>query len=454
MAHIKIVDDEPAILDTLSEILSDEGYRISTAPDGVEALKALQHSQADVVLLDIWMPGVDGMEVLAQIHKDYPDTTVIMMSGHGSIETAVRAIKLGAYDYVEKPLSLEKVCLTVAHALREKSLKDENTGLRKKIERRYRLIGQSPQMLYLLNQIKTAGPTNGRVLISGENGTGKELVAIAVHNTSLRAKSSFVEVNCAAIPENLIESELLGHEKGAFTGADSRKTGRFEQAHGGTIFLDEIGDMSLSTQAKVLRVLQEQRFCRVGGTEQVEVDVRVVAASNKNLPEEIKAGNFREDLYYRLNVIPLFVPPLRERKDDIPLLIDYFLKSVCEEERLKSKTVSPEACAMLMEYSWPGNVRELKNMVERLVIMTPGKEIMIEDIKRFSHPEAYKETSGLYKDSSFKGAKEQFEREFIINSLSENNWNISKTAEVLKIERSHLHKKIKTLGIEVNPDYS
>ena len=372
---ILIVDDEPGILKALSGVLQDEGYEVATAKNGETALKRIKEESPSLVLLDIWMEGLDGLETLKRIKDLSPELVVIMMSGHASIETAVKATKLGAYDYIEKPLSLEKITLLVRHAIHEQQLKTENLSLKQSIERRFTLVGESPSIQNLRKLIKTASASNSRIFISGENGTGKELVARAIHLQSPRRNRPFIEINCAAIPDPLIESELFGYEKGAFTGADTAKQGRFEQAHGATLFLDEIGDMSLATQAKVLRVLQEQRFLRVGGSKTIEVDVRVIAASNKNLLEEIKNGNFREDLYYRLNVIPLHIPPLRERKEDIPLLVNYSLNSLSAEQGLRPKEITPEANNLLMQYDWPGNVRELKNLVERFMIMVPHTKI-------------------------------------------------------------------------------
>ena len=374
-ASILVVDDEEAIVSSLSSILQDEGYEVSVAKSGVEALKTYMADPPDLMLLDIWMPEMDGLETLRRIREFVPTAQVMMMSGHGSIETAVKAIKLGAYDYIEKPLSLENVTLRVKHALEQYRLEEENRSFRTKVQRKFELVGQSPAMQQLRQLIETAGPTNSRVLIGGENGTGKELVARAIHLQSARADRPFVAVNCAAIPETLIESELFGHEKGSFSGATSMKRGQFEQADGGTLFLDEIGDMSLNTQAKVLRALQEQQFTRVGGTKLLKVDVRVLAASNKDLLKEIEKGAFREDLYYRLNVVPIVVPPLRERREDIPLLIRHFMKLHAEEQGLRIKEVTPEAMNVFQQYEWPGNIRELRNLIERLMIMVPGNVI-------------------------------------------------------------------------------
>jgi two-component system nitrogen regulation response regulator NtrX len=456
---ILIVDDEPAILNSVSKILEDEGYQVVVAKSGTEALKLLSTDLPDLVLLDIWMPDLDGLETLKRAKEQAPKLQVMMMSGHGSIETAVKAIKLGAYDYIEKPLSLENVTLRVRHALDQRRLEEENLNLRTKVERRFELVGTSPAMQKLRQLIATAGPTNGRVLIAGENGTGKELVARAIHLQSPRLNRPFVAVNCAAIPETLIESELLGHERGAFTGATTQKRGQFEQADGGTLFLDEIGDMSLSTQAKVLRVLQEQQFTRVGGNKLIKVDVRVIAASNKNLPKEIEKGTFREDLYYRLNVLPIEVPPLRERKEDIPLLVKHFLRSQAEEQGIKTKDITPEAQEVLQQYEWPGNIRELRNLIERLMIMVSGLVIEASHVEGSLHSRpatqagsSVPSTLAAKSYDSLRDARNAFERDYIARKLREHNWNVSKTAEDLKIERSHLHRKIKLLGVELRPE--
>lgn len=456
---ILIVDDEPAILTSLSKILEDEGYQITVAKSGQEALKLLSADPPDLMMLDIWMPDLDGIETLKRARELAPQVQVVMMSGHGNIETAVKAIKLGAYDFIEKPLSLENVTLRVRHALDQRRLHEENKSLRSKVERQFELVGTSPAMQKLRALIKTAGPTNARVLIGGENGTGKELVARAIHQQSPRADKPFVAVNCAAIPETLIESELLGHEKGAFTGATTQKRGQFEQADGGTLFLDEIGDMSLSTQAKVLRVLQEQQFTRVGGTKVIKVDVRVIAASNKDLPAEIKKGNFREDLYYRLNVVPIEVPPLRARKEDIQLLVMHFLKAHAEEQKVKLKGITPDALRALEQYDWPGNIRELRNLIERLMIMVPSETIEAAHISlllqaRPASAGGAAATSQLAMKNfdSLKDARNAFEREYISRKLREHNWNVSRTADDLKIERSHLHRKIKLLNVELRPE--
>lgn len=466
-ASVLVVDDEDAIVSSLSSILQDEGYEVSVAKSGVEALKIYTTDPPDLMLLDIWMPEMDGLETLRRIKELVPTAQVMMMSGHGSIETAVKAIKLGAYDYIEKPLSLENVTLRVKHALEQYRLEEENRSLRTKVQRKFELVGQSPAMQQLRQLIDTAGPTNSRVLIGGENGTGKELVARAIHLRSARADRPFVAVNCAAIPETLIESELFGHEKGSFTGATSMKRGQFEQADGGTLFLDEIADMSLNTQAKVLRALQEQQFTRVGGTKLMKVDVRVLAASNKDLMKEIEKGVFREDLYYRLNVVPIVVPPLRERREDIPLLIRHFMKLHAEEQGLRVKEVTPEAMNVFQQYEWPGNIRELRNLIERLMIMVPGGVIdtaqanLALQVKPVGSPApagsgtaTAPAASPIFTQpyDSLRDARNAFEKEYIARKLREHHWNISRTAEDLKIERSHLHRKIKLLDVEMRPE--
>ena len=447
--RILIIDDEESIRQTLSGILKDEGYDVLLAPDAEIGLERVREERPNLILLDIWMPGMDGMEALEKLKSEMPSIPVIMMSGHGTIETAVQATKLGAYDFIEKPLSLDKVLLCASNALSLHRLEEENKRLKEKYSGWQKMVGESSAMKMLKDQIITVAPTNAWVLITGENGTGKELVANMIHKNSERNSHSFIDVNCAAIPEELIESELFGHEKGAFTGAISSKRGKFDLANDGTLFLDEIGDMSLKTQAKILRILQEQRFERVGGDKSVKVDVRVIAATNKDLLEEIKAGNFREDLYYRLNVVPFEVPPLRERKEDIPILVEKFKTLYIADARCEEKNFDPEALKVLEYYPWPGNVRELKNLVERLVIMTRGATITIKDLP----PDIVGETKkgdlfGKY--STLKEAKSGFEKDFIVEKLHENEGNITKTADAIGVERSNLHKKIKTFGLDTN----
>ncbi len=445
--HILIVDDERAIQATLRGVLEDEGYRVTAVGSAQEALSRLSDEAPDLVFLDIWMPGMDGLEALAEIKQRRPETAVVMISGHATIETAVKATKLGAYDFVEKPLSLEKMLLVVARTLEHARLQREHQQLLLRVERGQEIVGTSVVMEELRQQIVIAAPTNGRVLIHGENGAGKELVARAVHARSARAEGPFVEVNCAAIPEELIESELFGHERGAFTGAVARRRGKFELADGGTLFLDEIGDMSLKTQAKVLRVLEEQAFERVGGKETLRVDVRVLAASNQNLQEQIAAGRFREDLFYRLSVIPIEVPPLRKRKEDLPALVEHFIALFSTENGRRPKTISVEALAYFLAYDWPGNVRELRNMVERLVIMAPRVVIGPEDLPPPLRTREGGTVDETQKDKTLKEAREAFERAYILGELRAHEWNMTRTAERLGIERSHLYRKLKSYGI-------
>jgi two-component system nitrogen regulation response regulator NtrX len=444
--HILIVDDEPAIQKALRDVLEDEGYRVSAVGSGADALKAVSDETPDLVFLDIWMPRMDGLDTLAELKRLRPEAAVVMISGHGTIETAVKATRLGAYDFVEKPLSLEKTLVTVTRALEHGRLERENAGLRARLDERNVIIGDSAPMRALREQIAIAAPTSGRVLIHGENGSGKELVARAIHEQSARSQRPFVEVNCAAIPEELIESELFGHERGAFTNALARRRGKFELADGGTLFLDEIGDMSLKTQAKVLRALEEQAFERVGGRDTLRVDVRVIAASNRDVPSLIAQGTFREDLFYRLNVIPIEVPPLRARKEDVPALVEHFVRAFCADNGKRLKTVAPAALTYFTTYDWPGNVRELRNMVERLVIMVAADTIGVEHLppplRARTAPAA-----GPGDGKPLKEARDGFERAYILAELRAQDWNMTRTAERLGIERSHLYRKIRAYGI-------
>ena len=450
--NILVVDDESSIRESLSGILRDEGYEVSVATDGVTALKRVEEDPPDLMFLDIVMPGIDGLETLQKLKEKFPEIYVIIISAYGTIETAVKALKYGAFDFIEKPLSLEKVVLTVKHAFDFIKLNQENWLLRQKIFPTFRLDGISPSLTQLKEDIERAAPTNASILITGENGSGKELVARLIHQTSRRSNKSLVEVNCAAIPEELIESELFGYEKGAFTGASSRKLGKFDLANEGTLFLDEIADMSLKTQAKILRILEEQKFERVGGSKTIEVDVRIIAATNKDLPGEIKKGTFREDLYFRINVIPLNVPPLRERKEDIPVLANTFLNRFAQEQNIEEKTIGPEAMDILINYTWPGNVRELKNIVERLVIMTKEVVITPDDIIQSLKGAASSNDITHLFNLDLKEAKDTFEQRYITYKLSQCGDNISKTAETIGIERSHLHRKIKSLKIKFKGD--
>jgi two-component system nitrogen regulation response regulator NtrX len=447
MHSILIVDDESSIRQSLQEVLEEEGYKAAAVDSGEACLERLKKQPFEVVLLDVWLPGMDGLEALQKIRESQEAPEVIMISGHGTIETAVRATKLGAFDFLEKPLSIEKTLILVKNAIEAKRLRMENRDLKKQVLARSVIVGESIPMKALRQQIALMAPTNGRVLIFGESGTGKELVAHAIHAQSLRRDALFVELNCAAIPEELIESELFGHRKGSFSAALADKEGKFQKADGGTLFLDEVGDMSLKTQSKVLRTLDEQRFTPVGGDEPATVDARVIAATNKDLDEEIARGNFREDLFYRLNVIPFFVPALRERQEDIPLLARHFLKEFSAAYSRRPREMTDDAIATLMRYSWPGNVRELRNVIERIVIMNPT-------VSRFEGkhlpPLVYRE--GIRRApgtefSSLHQARAAYERDYILKKLDENHGNVSRTAEVLGLERSHLYRKMKTLGI-------
>jgi two-component system nitrogen regulation response regulator NtrX len=449
-ARILVIDDEENIRKSLKMILEYEGYEFFEAATGEDGLEKLREIVGlDLVLLDIKMPGKDGLEVLGEIRGQPTSPEVLMISGQGSIQAAVEATKLGAFDFLEKPLHRERVLLSIRNALKQKTLTREFLDLKKKAEKRYELIGNHPSIRGLWKEIQKIAPTNATVLIHGESGTGKELIARAIHSRSLRAKESFVQVNCAAIPEELIESELFGHEKGAFTGATEKKIGKFEQADGGTIFLDEIGDMSLKTQSKVLRVLEEGEVQKVGSSKIARVDVRVLAATNKNLPEEIGEGRFREDLYFRLNVVPLHSPPLRERKEDIPLLIDYFSRTFAEENNFKPRTFSASALEAMIRFPWKGNVRELKNIVERLMIMSEKDTIEAGEL-----PEGFSEGRGVsLPESGEVGTLREFrdlaERDFILAKLEANNWNISQTAREIDTPRSNLYKKLEQYGIKI-----
>ena len=449
MPSILVVDDEPGVRSSLSGVLRDEGFEVDAASSGEECLDRAARVAYDVIVLDVWLPGIDGIVTLQRLRERRIDAQVVMISGHGNIESAVRAIKMGAFDFVEKPLSIEKTVLVVRNALRQRDLEAENRALRARVDRQHVMVGESYAMRQLREQVEMAAPTNGRVLIYGDNGTGKELVARTLHQISRRRQGPFIEVNCAAIPEELIESELFGHQKGAFTGAVADKPGRFEQANSGTIFLDEIADMSLKTQAKVLRVLQEQIMEAVGGSTRIKVDARVLAATNKDLTSEIRAGRFREDLYFRLNVVPIFVPPLRDRQEDIALLADHFMATLAREYGRRPKTFDADAMIALKQYAWPGNVRELRNVVERLMIMVPGDRISSRDLSFLDQtltpgspaPPPVSASTPLHE------ARDRFERDYILRALAAQQGNISRTADMLGIERSNLYRKMRSFGI-------
>ena len=452
MSSILIVDDEAGVRASLAGVLRDEGYNVDTVDSGEACLEQVVRQPYDVLLLDIWLPGIDGLVTLERLRERHVELQVIMISGHGSVESAVRATKLGAFDFIEKPLSLEKTVLAVRNALRQRRLEVENRALRARVDRRLVLVGDSYVMAQLREQIAMAAPTNGRVLISGENGTGKELVARQIHALSHRRAAPFVEVNCAAIPEELIESELFGHAKGAFTGAVADRRGKFEMASAGTLFLDEIGDMSVKTQAKVLRALQEQIVEPVGGQSSVRVDVRVLAATNKDLAEEIRTGRFREDLYFRLNVIPMFVPPLRDRGDDVVRLAEHFVSEFSREYGRRPKRLSPEAVAVFKAYRWPGNVRELRNVMERVMIMVTGETIVAADL---SFLEVGILSAPVPRPPSVRPlyeARDEWERGYILGALAEFDGNISRTADILGVERSNLYRKMRSLGIGKKED--
>jgi two-component system nitrogen regulation response regulator NtrX len=448
---ILVVDDEPGIQASLTGSLGDEGYSASAVDSGEACLAALEERRFDLVLLDVWLPQMDGLETLARIRAMDAELPVVIISGHGNVETAVKAVRMGAQDFVEKPLTLEKTLLAVKNALRQKRLEAENRSLKEQVEHRWVMVGESAAIRALRADIAQAAPSNGRVLIFGENGTGKELVARNIHARSLRAAGPFVEVNCAAIPEELIESELFGHTRGAFTGALTAKKGKFELADSGTLFLDEVGDMTLKTQAKVLRVLQEQKVEPVGSSSSVTVDVRVIAATNKNLEEEIRKATFREDLFFRLNVIPFQVPPLRERREDIPLLARHFIAELSAEYGKRAKELSAEALDLLVALPWPGNVRELRNIIERLVIMTPGDRI---EARHLPAPllggiavPGDGGSEGLADFPSLAAAREDFERRYIWKKYQDCGGNMSRTAEALQVERSNLYRKMKGYGL-------
>jgi len=443
---ILIVDDERGIRETLSAVLRDEGFHADAVESGEECLKAIARRAYGCVLLDVWLPGISGLETLQQMRDANSDVAVVIISGHGNIETAVRATKLGAFDFIEKPLSIEKTVLTIRNALRQRQLERANAEMSAELKEEYEMVGASVAMRALRKQIAVVAPTDGRVLISGESGAGKELVARAIHAQSRRAAAPFIEVNSAAIPEELIESELFGHVKGAFTGATAVKKGKFELADGATLFLDEVSDMSANVQAKVLRVLEEQRFEPVGSNTPINVDVRVVAATNKRLDEEIEKGTFRSDLFFRLNVIPFEVPPLRERIEDVPLLIDHFNRRFAKAYGKKPKVFDAEAIELMQRYSWPGNVRELRNTIERVVIMHQNHRVAVTNLPAFGESEP---PASSYRFPSFKEASDAYHREFIQRKLDEADGNVSRAAELMGIDRSHLYRRMRALGISV-----
>jgi len=456
--RILIIDDEAAIRDSMKMILEYEGYEFAGAATGQDGLNIIEREPPDIVFLDIKMPGMDGLEVLGRIKATNDTLPVVIVSGHATIETAVEATKKGAFDFIEKPLSRDRIDLTVRNALDQSRLKDENRSLKQTLEARYQMIGDGPTLRQAMEAIRRAAPTNATVLIQGESGVGKELVARMIHRNSLRSRERFVQVNCAAIPDDLIESELFGHEKGSFTGATEKQIGKFEQADHGTIFLDEIGDMSLKTQAKVLRVLQEGEVERLGSARTIKVDVRVIAATNKNLEDEIEQGRFRDDLYFRLAVIPISVPPLRDRSGDIPALVKHFVEFFSREHNVRPKRVSAAALDVLQHHRWKGNIRELRNTIERLVIMAPADEITVNElpealrVDRPPRPADNKNSEAGGSAGTLRGFKELAERKFLVEKLRENGWNISKTAEIIGTPRSNLYKKLEQYNIRQETD--
>jgi two-component system, NtrC family, nitrogen regulation response regulator NtrX len=453
--RILVIDDETAIRDSMRMILEYEGYEVLSAPSGQEGIALVERESPDLVFLDIKMPSMDGLEALGRIKAVSDTIPVVIISGHGTVSTAVEATKLGAFDFLEKPLATERVLLSTRNALDQRRLIDENRSFRRVVEVRHQMIGNSPAVRQIVDDVKRAAPTNATVLIRGESGVGKELIARMIHRNSLRSRERFVQVNCAAIPDELIESELFGHEKGSFTGATEKQIGKFEQADRGTVFLDEVGDMSLKTQAKVLRVLQEGEVERVGSARTLKVDVRVIAATNKDLEAEIGKGTFREDLYFRLSVIPIFVPPLRERASDIPALVRHFADLFSRDNNVRPKRFTEAAMDLLQRYRWKGNIRELHNTVERLIIMTPGDTIDLADLPdpiRFDQRAGTPDNATERTPGTLREFKEATERAYLVQRLREHGWNISKTAEVIGTPRSNLYKKLEQYNIRQETD--
>lgn len=444
---ILIVDDEAGIRSSLTGILEDEGFSVQATETGEKGLQLLRSENFDLILLDIWLPRMGGIDVLKKIKSTEENTQVVMITGHGSVETAVQATKLGAYDFLEKPLSLEKVVLTVKNALKQKRLEEENIQLKEKIKTKYFLVGKSPAVQKLKANIKMAAPTNGRILIYGENGTGKELIARLIHEQSPRKNKRFIQINLGAIPDDLIENELFGYAKGGFPAANSDKKGKLLLGDGGTLFLDEIGDMSLKTQAKLVRAIEEQKFEPVGSTDSIFIDTRIIAATNRNLRELIIKGQFREELFFKLNVIPMVIPPLRERQADIPILIKHFLKYFSDEYGKKPKTMNREAMQAFLNYSWPGNVSELINVIERFVIMVPDDEIRASHLTLLVEPREFQYDAESHRDKTLKQATEHFEKEYIHRILMKHQWDTDRAAADLEIEKDKLDKKIRDYGI-------
>jgi len=448
MEKILIIDDDSSICESIKMILEYENYIVDFASNAIEGIEKIKFNDYKAVLLDIKMPEMDGLEAITKIKEVNDAISVVMISAHATLGNAVEATKKGAYDFIEKPIDRDKLLITIRNAVNQTNLLLKNKQLKEKVESKYEIIGQSLAIKNIIETIRKVAPTNSRVLITGENGTGKELIAHAIYRYSNRANKPFVEVNCAAIPNELIESELFGHEKGAFTGATSQRIGKFEQANGGTLFLDEIGDMSFNAQAKVLRSIEEGAIERVGGKNKIPVDVRIITATNKNLMKEIAEGRFREDLFHRLSVIVINVPPLRERKEDIPILIDHFTKKVCEENKFNERKFNEDAIEYLKNLEWKGNVRELRNFVERIIIMNPKQVYSLKDVKEqlFTYTKSDSEIN--FSIDSFQDFKDEMEKIFILKKLNQYNWNITKTAEAIGIQRSHLYNKIKKYGLE------
>lgn len=448
--NILIIDDDPKIRKMLTDILLEDNHTVFEADGGTKGFECLRSQKIDVCFCDLWMPSIGGIDILKQIKEEFPDIEVVMISGEAKINHAVTATKIGAYDFIEKPLSVNEITDTVK---RLKAKKKEHTLSKSSFEMDS-MVGESAAMESVKELIENAAKSDARILITGENGTGKELVARLVQLKSSRSNKPFISVNCAAIPENLIESELFGHTKGSFTGATNDRVGKFEMADTGTLFLDEVGDMSLTTQAKVLRVLQDMKVTKIGASETTDIDVRIISATNKDLKEEIKKGNFREDLFYRLNVIPFYISPLRERKDDIPLLVKYYLKKICDQNKIPMKKVSKEAMDYMVNYSWPGNIRQLRNIIERLTIMVVEEEITLDDINKYFDEESVTSHTGIdgskYENYKLNVARDEFEKDFIENKLVENGFNISKTAKALGLYPSNLHSKMNKLGIDLD----
>ncbi len=449
MARLLVVDDEKGIRDALVQLFEYEGHKVATAEDGRAGIEAAQKTHADVIFLDVKMPGMDGLDVLARMREDDPTALVVMISGHGTIETAVEATRKGAYDFLEKPLDTDRLLVTLRRALELKGLTRTMADLKNQVESRYEIVGTSFAVRQVLERVERVAPTEARVLVTGENGTGKELVARAIHRLSTRAQGPFIEVNCAAIPSELIESALFGHIKGSFTGAIADRAGKFEQADGGTLFLDEVGDMSLDAQAKVLRALEEGVVTRVGGSKGIHVDVRVVAATNKDLARAIADGVFREDLFYRLNVVPIHVPPLRERREDIPMLVQHFAELMAKRDGVTPRSFDAAAVERLMDLPWPGNVRELRNTVERLMILSAGDRVRAEDVDLLAagKGQAHGATHEILSAETFSDFKDRAERAYIAQRLRENDWNVAETARRIDMPRSNLYKKIEKYGL-------